>query len=390
MRAVAQIGMLLAAAAAAEGQTGSLTREGRYWVEIITGSLPLDAADRLRVTTRGAVTVRGQAGPGSGYTLRKRVRAGNEAEARRLLALYAVRGYAKGGWGYLTVTAPDRIVAGPELTIRAPRALALALLETRGGPVDVSGLDGDVQAETGGGRIEAGEIGGKLTARTGGGDVTLGNLRGAIHCVSGGGTIRLRRAGGECRFETAGGEIHIDEAAGAVHAWSGGGNIHILKAAASVVARTSGGLILVQEAGGIVEAETDGGPIKVGSARGALCESAAGAIVLRGVSGKVRASTAHGSIQAELPAGGPLEDSWLTTSAGDVTVIIPSNLAVTVRAQNESPWRMERIISDFPEIRLLTPNARRAMATAEGALNGGGPVLRISATGGTIYLRRQK
>jgi hypothetical protein len=52
---------------------------------------------------------------------------------------------------------------------------------------------------------------------------------------------------------------------------------------------------------------------------------------------------------------------------------------------------MGRIISDFPEIHvkvLTQPGANPVVA--EGALNGGGPLLRLNVVGGTIYLRRQK
>jgi len=103
----------------------------------------------------------------------------------------------------------------------------------------------------------------------------------------------------------------------------------------------------------------------------------------------MRANTAAGSILAELLSGNHIQDSTLSTNAGDITVFIASNIPLTVLARNESGGSMGRIISEFPEIH-LTPVANGAVAVAEGTLNGGGPVLRIHVTGGTIYLRRQK
>jgi predicted membrane protein len=41
----------------------------------------------------------------------------------------------------------------------------------------------------------------------------------------------------------------------------------------------------------------------------------------------------------------------LSTLAGDITVLIPSNLAVSVMATNQSGG-MRRIISDFSEVRV--------------------------------------
>jgi hypothetical protein len=50
-----------------------------------------------------------------------------------------------------------------------------------------------------------------------------------------------------------------------------------------------------------------------------------------------------------------------------------------------------RIVSEFPEIRVRPAEQPvRGMLLAEGALNGGGPLLWISVTSGTIYLRREK
>ncbi len=78
----------------------------------------------------------------------------------------------------------------------------------------------------------------------------------------------------------------------------------------------------------------------------------------------------------------------LSTNTGDITVFIPSNLAMTVVARNESSGA-GRIVSDFPEFRSLQ-NAAVAPRVVQGALNGGGPVLRLIVRDGTIYLRREK
>ena len=84
----------------------------------------------------------------------------------------------------------------------------------------------------------------------------------------------------------------------------------------------------------------------------------------------------------------------MSTGAGDITVYIPSNLALTIKALNEN-GPAGRIVSEFSEImvRQRRPRRRagdRQSVMAEGALNGGGPVLRLTSTGGTIYLKRQR
>jgi hypothetical protein len=139
-----------------------------------------------------------------------------------------------------------------------------------------------------------------------------------------------------------------------------------------------------------VVAGNSGGSIQIGAARGVRLEATGGSIRLRGSSGALRAVSDVGSIQAELHGGLRLQDSVLSTGAGDITVYIPSNIAVTIQALNESS-RLGRIVSEFPEIPVRRVVEESNPGTlAEGALNGGGPVLKLTSTGGTIYLRRTR
>jgi hypothetical protein len=110
---------------------------------------------------------------------------------------------------------------------------------------------------------------------------------------------------------------------------------------------------------------------------------------LRNVAGAVHAFANSGSIMAELVSGGAMADSILSTNAGDITVLIPSNLALTVQATNESGGS-GRINSDFPQVRPQSGGLPGGPLVAQGTLNGGGPLLRINVMGGTIFLRRAK
>ena len=125
--------------------------------------------------------------------------------------------------------------------------------------------------------------------------------------------------------------------------------------------------------------------MQVGAASGVRCEAGTGAIRLTNISGAMRVSTAMGSIIASL-LGGKLAESFLSTGNGDITVVIPSNLGVTVRAENEMADTLQRIVSEFPGIPVRLQGTQ---VVAEGAINGGGPLLRISGTGGTIFIKKQ-
>ena len=95
--------------------------------------------------------------------------------------------------------------------------------------------------------------------------------------------------------------------------------------------------------------------------------------------------SASGSISASL-LGSRIAESYLATGNGDITVSIPSNVGVTIQAQNALADTLRRIISDFAAIQ---PRRQGTRVVAEGAVNGGGPLLQISGTGGTIFIKKQ-
>jgi hypothetical protein len=66
--------------------------------------------------------------------------------------------------------------------------------------------------------------------------------------------------------------------------------------------------------------------------------------------------------------------------------MIPSNLGVTISAENQMADSIRRILSDFREIQ---PHLRGVHLEATGRVNGGGPLLQISASAGTIFLKRE-
>jgi len=363
---------------------GVLTREGAYWVKTETGSLRPTGA--LKIRTRGPVTVSGGASTTT-YTLKTRVKAGSEREARRLLSQWTLRNTLLRDVATLTLTWPEHPVASAEMEVRTTGGSPL-YLETWSGDVQVYDIRSDVFAKTGAGIIQMDRIAGQVEARTAGGNVRLGKIGGGVRCFSGGGTIEVDRTGGESWFETAGGDVLLSQVGGAAHASTAGGNIRIGRAGGAVIARSAGGRIEVGEAGGAVVAANSGGSIQVGQAKGVRLEATGGSIRLRGSSGALRAVSDVGSILAELIPGVLLQDSALSTGRGDITVFLPSNIALTVRALNESD-RIGRIVSEFPEI-LVKASQQQSRQFAEGALNGGGPVLQLTSTGGTIYLRRLK
>jgi DUF4097 and DUF4098 domain-containing protein YvlB len=171
---------------------------------------------------------------------------------------------------------------------------------------------------------------------------------------------------------------------------TGGGSIQVERCAGHVKASTGGGSIELGDIGGAVEMETGGGSIRLASAKGPVhAETGGGSIELNGVP-SARAETGGGGIVAKFVASkGEHHDSQLETSAGDITVYLDSNVNISVRASIEVA-NGHNIRSDFPDIRVSSEGGDYGpkTVTAEGSLNGGGPVLKVRTTTGDISFRR--
>jgi DUF4097 and DUF4098 domain-containing protein YvlB len=168
---------------------------------------------------------------------------------------------------------------------------------------------------------------------------------------------------------------------------TGGGNIQVERCTGRVKASTGGGSIDLGEIGGPAEIETGGGSIRLTSAKGAVhAETGGGSIELNGVP-SARAETGAGGITAKFLSSAERIDSVLETSAGDIVVYLTPTLNVTIRASIDMASG-HSIRSDFSEIRVANEGGEWGSKTAEGSLNGGGPVLKVRTSVGNISFLR--
>jgi len=360
-------------------QEAPLEREPGGWALTYRGNIP--AARMLRINGHGPVTLEGGTSPTIVYTVRLSVAAGSEAEARGVLArapLAVRRGET------VILTAPGGPVRA-RVMVKAP-ALSMARIADSDGAIDASGIEGELRVESRTGEVTVDRIGGLCTVTTGGGDVRIGEVRGNLRCLTGGGRITLKAVRGDAVLETYGGDIVVGDVGGWVRAQTAAGNIRVHLAGGAVTAITGGGEVAIEKSGGTVTVRNLAGPVQLGAALGGFeCQSVSGGIRLSGVTGPMRVSTSLGSIVADL-TGAHLADSFLATTGGDITVIVPSNLGVTIHAENRMADTLRRIVSDFPAIPVSRIGSR---VVAQGAANGGGALLRISGAGGTIFIKRR-
>jgi hypothetical protein len=385
-------------------QDAQLTREGPYWKRTETGDVPVPPNRVLKVTTRGHIIVRGGSGEQVTFRLTESVRAKSEEEAQRLLGGGMVTpalsfspslNNVSNGVAMMLVAPLSHASVIRQLEMNVPRRMAGIVLDVKGGDVEAYDVEGNMHIDTTAGLIHCDRIGGGVEANTGGGEIRFGKIGGSVRCTSLAGSISIESTGGEANCQTAGGEIQIHDAGGPLMLSTEGGNIQVGRAASTVQAHTGEGVIEVFQAGGAVFADTRGGSIQIGSARGVRCQSGAGTIRVKTASGPLRVQTAIGNILAELLAGARIEDASLVAGSGDITVLIPSHLALSILARNDTDANPRGIVSEFSEVRVKDSGPRQwgpgmQSLVFEGAINGGGPLLTINTGGGMIYVKKLK
>ncbi len=375
---------------AAEAQSVPMVHQGGDWVREISGALA--GARNLRVKVdMGSVIVRG-GGPEIHYVVHSRSHTSSESEARKQLDAYKVTAYVHGDTAWIIADwqgrRPKKFSA--DFVINVPREVELAKIDSDGGSVDVEGIAGRAEASTGGGSVRVENVGGSASADTGGGSVEMGAIGGDVAAHTGGGSIVVRSAKGKIVAETGGGSIEILSGQQDASVETGGGSISIRQCSGKVTAQTGGGTIELGDIGGSAEINTGGGNIRLTSAKGAVkAETGGGGIELYGVPSAI-AETGAGGITVKLVNNGTERaGSALETSAGDITVYIASDVGVNVRASIELASG-HTIHSDFGEVQVNTEGGPWGpkTITAEGKVNGGGPLLKLRTTTGDINLRR--
>ncbi len=387
-------------------QETHLSREGDAWTQVVSGSLA--GVKNLRVKLdMGSVVVRGAQHTGIDYTLHMRSQASSEQDARHQFESYKVSAYVRGdtAWVVGEWEGVHRIKVGParltvdtgskhkfssEFMISVPRGTELVKIETEGGNIDTTGVAGRVEAQSGGGSMHLDDVGGGARVETGGGSIDVGTVNGDLGLHTGGGSIEVHRANGKLTAQTGGGSIEIISAGQGASVETGGGGIAVRQCNGVIKAETGGGSIDLGDIDGAANIQTGGGTIHLASAKGHVeARTGGGGIELYGVP-SARVETGAGGIVVKfVKTNAPPSDSRLETSAGDITVYIAPDVALSVRASVDL-GNGHHITSDFADIHVAAEGDQWGprMLNAEGKLNGGGPVLKVRTTTGDIWFKR--
>jgi DUF4097 and DUF4098 domain-containing protein YvlB len=154
---------------------------------------------------------------------------------------------------------------------------------------------------------------------------------------------------------------------------------------------SGGGNLSLGDVTGGVNAETGGGTVRVASAQGSVrVNTGGGAVELMKVGESAHVETGGGTITVKFASGhNQFRESFLHTAIGNVEVYLPRDLGVNVHASTELA-NGAGITSEFPGLTINSEGGQYGpkSMSAEGPLNGGGPVLRIRTTIGQIDIKR--
>jgi hypothetical protein len=358
----------------------------------LTGSVVARDGQRLHlVTDLGNIIIKTQNSGKIDYQVHLEADA-TQKDAKQLLKNFIVTANATAEGVYFRGQSLGRHASGRlwvTVEVNVPRNFNLDV-STGGGNIESEDLIGTATLATSGGNIVMANVGGAAHLSTDGGHITVKNVAGALAASTGGGHITTGTIAGNAILHTDGGHIRVASVEGIAHVSTGGGNVSVEHSGSQLVAETNGGQIEVGETAGLVQAKTGGGGIRVVRVSGPTnLETSGGSIYLTEVDSAVKASTSAGAITAWFvtPAKMPGQCE-LQSGEGDIVVYIPRQLPVTIDAQVQS-GDGHHVIFDpaFPAkiSREAAANGDEWIRT-EGALNGGGEVIRLRTVAGNIHV----
>ncbi len=184
--------------------------------------------------------------------------------------------------------------------------------------------------------------------------------------ASSNGQLRVEDIEGNARLETSNGQIIVRRLGGRLDARTSNGRVDADTVNGDTIVRTSNGAIQIGRVAGLLDATTSNGHIQ------ALVSKPKPNVPLR-------FESSNGSIEVNVDS---LENNELhaSTSNSSITVRLPSAIKANVRASTSN----SSISSDFD----VATHGTISKHHLEGAINGGGPLIQLSTSNGSIHLQK--
>ena len=207
---------------------------------------------------------------------------------------------------------------------------------------------------------------------TSGGSISLSNLNGEQTFTTSGGSISVDNVKGKMKGRGSGGSIHINNSSNDIDLVTSGGSIDAKECTGNMRLKTSGGSLTLNNLNGTIDAETSGGSIDADNIKGDLTTGTSG--------GSIKLSNLYCSVEAETSGGGIeafIKDATksvnLRNSGGGISLQLPSGKGFDLDlAANKINMEMKNFSGSVDE------------KSIEGKLNGGGTLVKVRSAGGKI------
>ncbi|MEO9801867.1 MAG: DUF4097 family beta strand repeat-containing protein [Reichenbachiella sp.] len=224
------------------------------------------------------------------------------------------------------------------------------------GDVRVKGLKANQKLRSSDGDIDASKITGRVDVRTSDGDIYLNRIVGDVEPITSDGDIKLRTIDGNVDGRTSDGDVDLLDIKGEV----------------SLV--TSDGDLNAENINGDTRLTTSDGDIRLSQSQGDMVlNTSDGSISFRDLSGSLKARTSDGQIKGNMLK---LEaDLELRTSDGSIAVTVPDSMGLDLLLRGET---IRTELDNF--------SGTSRDHIVEGQVNGGGSLVSLHASGGSVSL----
>ncbi len=207
---------------------------------------------------------------------------------------------------------------------------------------------------------------------TSGGSIALSNLEGTHSFRTSGGSIAIDRVKGKMKGKGSGGSIRIANSSNDIDLVTSGGSIQAETCTGNIKLKTSGGSLKLEDLDGTIEAETSGGSIDAENIKGDLVTgTSGGSIRLRNLTCSIDAETSGGGIDAEIIE--TTKTVKLRNSGGNINLQLPANKGYDLDlSANKIDMQLKNFSGSVDE------------HSVEGQLNGGGTLVDVRSQGGKI------
>lgn len=272
-------------------------------------------------------------------------------------------------------------------------------LKTSGGDIDLVRIDGLVAAKTSGGDVTVKENKQSVTIKTSGGDIEISDVLGEVDAMTSGGDISVENNRARVSVKTSGGDIGLKNIGAEVDAHTSGGDITVDGTNGALEVSTSGGDIDLKNIKDVIKAKTSGGDVEAANViNGIYATTSGGDIDLVDIQGFIEAKTSGGDVEAKMTLKDFSKDHHVNmkSSGGNITLYLPEKLPATITAViniRGASWRDYDIYSDFPltskkEADEDKRGRREEIIRSEGKINGGGDLIMLETTNGSISIKK--